>query len=80
MGAEVGSDLDEQGGGAGSVVGADEGDVAERVVGLVVGGEDDDAVFFAGEADDVVAHGLRAGGGVGGELVGDRGRLWRLRA
>ena len=55
---------------AGAVVGSDEVDVAERVVGLVVGGEDDDAVLFAGEADDVVAHRLEAGGSVGGEAVG----------
>ena len=33
-------------------------------------GEDDDAVLLAGEFRDVVAHRLRAGGGVGGELVG----------
>ena len=47
MGAEVLADLDEQGGGAGAVVGADEVDVRERVVGLVVGDEDDDAVLLA---------------------------------
>ena len=70
MGAEVLAERDEQGGGAGAVVGADEGDVLERVVGFVVGDEDDDAVLLAGEFDDVVAHRLRAGGGVGGELVG----------
>ncbi len=73
VGAEVLADLDEQGGGAGAVVGADEGDVLEGVVGFVVGGEDDDAVPFgwvrAGEVDDVVADGLEAGGGGGGEGI-----------
>ena len=33
-------------------------------------GEDDYAIFFAGVAHDVVAHGLGAGGRIGGELVG----------
>ena len=42
----------------------------ERVVGLVVAGEDDDAVFLAGVADDEVAHVQQAGGGAGGEAVG----------
>ena len=70
MGAEDGADLDEQGGGGGAVVGSVEVDVAEGVVGLVVSGEDDDAVFFAGEADDVVVHRLETGGGAGGEGVG----------
>ena len=65
MGAEVLAELDEQSGGAGAVVGADEVDVLERVVGFVVAGENDDAVFFAGVADDVVAHG-RADRSVGG--------------
>ena len=46
VGAVVLAERDEEGGGAGAVVGADEGDVAEGVVGFVVGGEDDDAVFF----------------------------------
>ena len=70
MGAEVSAELDQQSGGAGAVVGSEEGDVAQRVVGLVVAGEDDDAVFFAGILDDVVAHGLDAGRGAGGEVVG----------
>ena len=56
MGAEVGAEGDEKGGGAGAVVCADEGDVFEGVVGLVVGGDDDGrAVFFAWVAHDVVA-------------------------
>ncbi len=50
MGAEVVADFDEEGGGAGSVVGSDEVDVAQGVVGLVVAGEDDDAVFLSGVA------------------------------
>ena len=48
MGAEDVADLDEQGGGGGAVVGSVELDVAQRVVGLVVAGEDDDAVFLPG--------------------------------
>jgi len=70
MGAEDGADLDEQSSGGGAVVGSVEVDVAEGVVGLVVSGENDDAVFFAGESDDVIAHRLEAGGGAGGEGVG----------
>ena len=70
MGAEDVADFDEQRGGGGSVVGSVELDVAQRVVGLVVAGEDDDAVFFAGVSDDVVAHGLETGGSAGGEGVG----------
>ncbi len=47
MRAEDVADLDEQGGGGGAVVGSVELDVAQRVVGLVVADEDDDAIFFA---------------------------------
>ena len=67
--AQLVGDGHQQAGGCRAVVGADEVDVAQRVVGLVVGGEDDDAVFFAGEAHDEVAQGDRADGGVGGEGV-----------
>ena len=70
VGAEDVADLDQQRGGGGAVVGPVELDVAQRVVGLVVAGEDDDAVFFAGVPDDVVAHRLEAGGSAGGEGVG----------
>ena len=70
MDAEDVADLDEEGGGGGSVVGSVELDVAQRIVGLVVAGEDDDAVFLAGEFDDVVAHRLETGGSAGGEGVG----------
>jgi len=71
IGAEVFAQLDEHGGGAGPVVGSDEVYVLEGVVGLVVGGEDDDSVLLAGIAHDVVAHGDGADGGVGGgEAVG----------
>ena len=45
-------------------------DVLEGVVGLVVGGDDDYAVFFAGVAHDEVAHGEQTDGGAGGEFVG----------
>ena len=73
MGAEVLANFDEQGRGAGAVVGPDEGDVLEGVVGLVVVGEDDDPVLLdwigAGELDDQVVHRLQAGGGGGGEAV-----------
>ncbi len=70
MDAEVVTDLDEQGGGGSAVVGSDEVNVAEGVVGFVVGGEDDDAILFAGVAHDVVAHGEHAGRSAGGEAVG----------
>jgi hypothetical protein len=63
---------DEQGGGAGTVVGADEGDVFERVVGFIVAGEDDDAVPLARKFDDVVVHPHWADGGGGGEGVVDQ--------
>ena len=70
VGAEVAAKFDEECGGGGSVVGSDEVDIAEGVVGLVVGSEDDDAVFLAGIAHDVVAHAEEPGGGAGGEGVG----------
>ena len=70
MRAEDIADLDQQRAGGGAVVGSVELDVAQRVVGLVVAGEDDDAVFFAGIFDDEVAHRLQAGGRAGGEGVG----------
>ena len=60
MGAEVGADPDEQGSGAGSVVGADEGDVFEGPVGLVMAGQNDYRIFFAGEADEVETSELTA--------------------
>jgi hypothetical protein len=58
-----------QASGRAAVVGADKADIAQRIVGLVVRGEDDHAVFFAGKAHDEVAHGHRADGRVGGEGV-----------
>jgi hypothetical protein len=58
----------------------DEVDVLERVVGLVVRGQDDDAVFLAGEANNIVAHGLDADRSVGGELVGDEVALGGFRS
>src|SRR5882762_2118172 len=70
MRAEDVADLDEQGRCGGAVVGSVELDVAQRVVGLVVAGENDDAVFFAGIFDDVVAHRLETGRSAGGEDVG----------
>ncbi len=67
--AKVVADLDEQSCSGGTVVGSDEADVLERVVGLVVAGQDDDAVLLARIAHDEVAHGEQAGGGAGGEAV-----------
>ncbi len=69
MGPKVVADLNEQGGGGRTVVGSDEVDVFEPVVGLVVAGQDDDAILLSGEAHDVVAHGQQADGGAGGEAV-----------
>ncbi len=64
------ADLDQQGRGGGAVVGSVELDVAQRIVRLVVGGEDDDAVFLAGIFDDVVVHRLETGRRAGGKGVG----------
>ena len=60
MRAVVLADGDEQGSGAGSVVGTDEVDVLERVVGLVVRDKDDDAVFtnYNGTPALTLYHGL----------------------
>ncbi len=48
MRAEVLAQFDQQCGGAGAVVGADEADIFQRIVRLVVRAEDDDAVLLAG--------------------------------
>ncbi len=47
----------------------DEVDGAQRVIGFVVSGEDDDAIFLARETHDEVAHGNGADGGVRGKGV-----------
>ncbi len=69
------AERDEQGGGACAVVGADEVNVLEWVVGFVVAGEDDELVALAGvgagEFDDVVRHTDRPYRCAGGEGVGD---------
>src|SRR5882757_3658943 len=70
MRAEDVADLDEQSSSGGTVVGTKKLDVAQRVIGLVVADENDDAVFFARIFDDVVAHCLKTGGRAGGEGVG----------
>ena len=69
FGAKAVGDSHQEPCGGGSVVGADEVDVAQRVVGLVVRGEDDGAGLCAWEAHDEVAHGHGADGSVGGEGV-----------
>src|SRR6185437_15953280 len=69
MRAQIFADGNQQGCGAGAVIRADKVDVAQRVIGFVVGYENDGAVALAGEFDDEVAHRLLAGGSVGGELI-----------
>jgi hypothetical protein len=71
VGAEVDAQFHEESTGAGSVVRADEVDVFERVIGLVVAREDDYAILLAGIAHDEVVHRHGADGSVGrGEVVG----------
>src|ERR1700677_3779482 len=70
VGAEDVANLDEQGRGGCSVVGSAKIYVAKKGVCLVVRGEDDYAVAFAGEAHNEVVHGLEASGGICGEGIG----------
>ena len=49
LGMKPVADGHQQAGGGGAVVGADEVDVAERVIGFVVRAENDDAGLFAGK-------------------------------
>jgi len=67
--ADLVSNGHQQAGGCGSVVGSYEVDVAQRVVGFVVGSEDNDAVLLAGKANDEIMKRDRANGRVGGEGV-----------
>src|SRR6185437_938401 len=69
MCAQIFADGNQQGCGAGTVVRAYKVDVAQRVVGFVVGYENDGAVALAGKFDDEVAYRLLAGGRIGSELV-----------
>ena len=69
LGAKLVGDGHQQAGGGSAVVGADEVDVAQRVVGFVVRAEHDDAGLGAGKTHDEVAHGHGADGRVGGEGV-----------
>jgi len=74
------ADLDEQSSSGGTVVGTVKLDVAQRVVGLVVAGEDDDAVFFAGYFDDVVRIVWKTGGPCWAVKVSVSRLPWRLSA
>ena len=67
--AQLVGDGHQQAGRRRSVVGADEVDVAQRIVGLVMGAKDNHAVFLAGKTHDEVVHGHRADRGVGGEGI-----------
>ena len=69
---------DQQGRGAGTIVGTDKICVAQVVIGFVVRGKHDDAVALARELDDEVVHRLRAGGGVREEAVDDEVTLGGL--
>ena len=64
MGAELGGDFQHESDVGAAIVGADEAGVAQGIVGVVMTGEDDDAVFFAGEFGDDVVHREGAGGGL----------------
>src|SRR4051812_13793051 len=64
--ANLVGDLNQQAGGGTAIVGTHETDVAQRVVGLVVRRQDNDAVLFAGKADDKIPHRHGPDGGIGG--------------
>ena len=69
LAAQVVGVFEEDGGGRPAVVGADESHIAQRVVGVVVAHDDDDAVFFAGKFGDDVVDGELAFHGVGGKDI-----------
>ena len=70
MAAQVIGDFEQQPGCRGTVICADEGRIAERIVRLVVRGQHDDPVLLAGKTDDEVGHLLWARGRGGDEGVG----------
>ena len=67
--AQMIGDFKQQANVAAAIVGADEGGVLERKVGVVVAGQDDDAIFLAGELGDDVVHRKGTGGGFHVELI-----------
>ena len=69
LAAQLVGEFEQDGGGRAAVVGAYVAGVAQRIVGVVVAGDDDDAVARAGKLGDDVAHGKLAFGRVGGEGI-----------
>ena len=67
--AELVGEFEQDGGGRAAVVGADETGVAQRVIGVVVAEDGDDAIFFAGKLRDDVADGELPFHRVGGKGV-----------
>src|SRR5882672_12822584 len=53
--AQMLGEFQKQSRGGSAIVGSDEGGLAERVVGVVVAGDDDDAIFLAGKLRDNVS-------------------------
>ena len=67
--AKLVGQFQQNGGGGAAVVGTDVPGIAQRVIGVVVAGDDDHAVARAGKLGDDVAHRKLAFGSVGGEGV-----------
>src|ERR1700733_10141932 len=67
--AQLIGEFEEDRGGRAAVVSAKVSDIAQRVVGVVVAEDDDDAVFSAGKFGNDVAYGKLPFHGVGGEGV-----------
>src|SRR5208283_3005989 len=68
-GAQLVGEFEQDGGGRAAVVGAYVSGIAQRIVGVVVAHDDDDAVFGAGKFRDDVADGELPFYGVGGEGI-----------
>src|ERR1039458_6579411 len=69
LAAELIGEFQQERAGRAAIVGADIGCVAQRVVGVVMTGDDDDAVFGPGKLADDVMDGKLAFGSVGSERV-----------
>ncbi len=67
--AQLVGQFEQDGSGRAAVVGADVAGVAQRIVGVVVAGDDDDAFARAGKFGDYISYGKLAFGSVGGEGV-----------
>ena len=69
LAAKLVGQFEQDGGGGAAVVGADVAGIAQRIVGVVVAGDDDHAVARAGKFGDDISHRKFAFGSVGGEGV-----------